>query len=74
MYVTITKNYTYQKKEKKKNYNMCRDTDYSPHLAGNRGWAQQAQYNKFVREWVEEFGWQRFSPTVIGGWTPGREG
>ena len=35
----------------------CRDTDYSPHLAGNRGWAQQAQYNKFVREWVEEFGW-----------------
>ena len=37
--------------------NVCRDTDCSPHLDGNRGWAQQAQYNKFVREWVEEFGW-----------------
>ena len=36
---------------------ICKDTDCSPHLDGNRGWAQQAQYNKFVREWVEEFGW-----------------
>ena len=35
----------------------CKDTDWGPHLDGNRGWAQQAQYNKFVREWVEEFGW-----------------
>ena len=39
------------------NNHKCKDTDYSPHLDGNRGWAQQAQYNKFVREWVEEFGW-----------------
>ena len=36
---------------------ICKDTDWGPHLDGNRGWAQQAQYNKFVREWVEEFGW-----------------
>ena len=35
---------------------ICKDTDCSPHLDGNRGWAQQAQYNEFVREWVEEFG------------------
>ena len=38
-------------------YIYCRVTDRSPHLDGNREWAQRAQYNKFVREWVEEFGW-----------------
>ena len=37
-------------------YIYCRVTDCSPHLDGNREWAQQAQYNKFVREWVEELG------------------
>ena len=35
---------------------ICRVSDGSPHLDGNRKWAQQAQYNKFVREWVEELG------------------
>ena len=35
----------------------CKDTDYSPHLDGNKGWAQQAQYNKFMREWVKKLGW-----------------
>ena len=34
----------------------CRVTDCSPHLDGNREWAQQSQYNKFIREWVEELG------------------
>ena len=34
----------------------CRVTNCSPHLDGNRKWAQQAQYNKFVREWVKELG------------------
>ena len=33
-----------------------RVTNCSPHLDGNRKWAQQAQYNKFVREWVKELG------------------
>ena len=36
--------------------NNCRVTNCSPHLDGNRKWAQQAQYNKFVREWVKELG------------------
>ena len=31
-------------------------TQIVAHTDGNREWAQQAQYNKFVREWVEEFG------------------
>ena len=44
---------------------ICRVTDCSPHLDGNREWAQQAQYNKFVREWVEELGQQIFA-TVLG--------
>ena len=35
---------------------ICRVTNCSPHLDGNRRWAQQAQYNKFVREWVKELG------------------
>ena len=43
----------------------CRVTDRSPHLDGNREWAQRAQYNKFVREWVEELGQQIFA-TVLG--------
>ena len=43
----------------------CRVTDCSPHLDGNREWAQRAQYNKFVREWVEELGQQIFA-TVLG--------
>ena len=34
----------------------CRVTNCSPHLDGNRRWAQQAKYNKFVREWVKELG------------------
>ena len=34
----------------------CRVTNCSPHLNRNRKWAQQAQYNKFVREWVKELG------------------
>ena len=34
----------------------CRVTNCSPHLDGNRKWAQQARYNKFVREWVKELG------------------
>ena len=37
-------------------YCMCRVTNCSPHLNRNRKWAQQAQYNKFVREWVKELG------------------
>ena len=51
----------------------CRVTDRSPHLDGNREWAQRAQYNKFVREWVEELGQQIFA-TVIGGRVLGRGG
>ena len=51
----------------------CRVTDCSPHLDGNREWAQRAQYNKFVREWVEELGQQIFA-TVIGGRVLGRGG
>ena len=47
------------------NKNYCRVTDCSPHLDGNREWAQRAQYNKFVREWVEELGQQIFA-TVLG--------
>ena len=39
----------------------CRVTDRSPHLDGSREWAQRAQYNKFVREWVEELGQQIFA-------------
>ena len=35
---------------------ICRVTNCSPHLDGNRKWAQLAQYNKFVREWVKELG------------------
>ena len=35
---------------------FCRVTNCSPHLDGNKKWAQQAQYNKFVREWVKELG------------------
>ena len=34
----------------------CRVTSFSPHLSRNRKWAQQAQYNRFVREWVKELG------------------
>ena len=45
--------------------NNCRVTNCSPHLDGNREWAQRAQYNKFVREWVEELGQQIFA-TVLG--------
>ena len=52
---------------------ICRVTDCSPHLDGNREWAQRAQYNKFVREWVEELGQQIFA-TVIGGRVLGRGG
>ena len=37
-------------------FDTCRVTNCSPHLDGNRKWAQQAQYNKFVREWVKELG------------------
>ena len=44
---------------------FCRVTNCSPHLDGNRKWAQQARYNKFVREWVEELGQQIFA-TVLG--------
>ena len=51
----------------------CRVTDRSPHLDGNREWAQRSQYNKFVREWVEELGQQIFA-TVIGGRILGRGG
>ena len=36
--------------------NNCRVTNCSPHLNRNRKWAQQAHYNKFVREWVKELG------------------
>ena len=35
---------------------FCRVTNCSPHLNRNRKWAQQAQYNRFVREWVKELG------------------
>ena len=38
------------------NYIYCRVTNCSPHLDGNRRWAQQAQNNKFVREWVKKLG------------------
>ena len=38
------------------NNNNCRVTNCSPHPDGNRKWAQQAQYNKFVREWVKGLG------------------
>ena len=34
----------------------CRVTNCSPHPDGNRRWAQQAQYNKFVREWAKALG------------------
>ena len=37
-------------------YIFCRVTNCSPYLDGNRKWAQQARYNKFVREWVKELG------------------
>ena len=37
-------------------YKNCRVTSFSPHLSRNRKWAQQAQYNRFVREWVKELG------------------
>ena len=37
-------------------YTLCRVTSFSPHLSRNRKWAQQAQYNRFVREWVKELG------------------
>ena len=47
------------------NLRYCRVSDCSPHLDGNREWAQRAQYNKFVREWVEELGQQIFA-TVLG--------
>ena len=36
-------------------YCICRVINCSPHLDGNRRWAQQAQYNKFVREWVKNW-------------------
>ena len=52
---------------------ICRVTDRSPHLDGNREWAQRAQYNRFVREWVEELGQQIFA-RVIGGRVLGRGG
>ena len=54
-------------------FHNCRVTDRSPHLDGNREWAQRAQYNRFVREWVEELGQQIFA-TVIGGRILGRGG
>ena len=60
-------------KKKKKEKRKCRVTDRSPHLDGNREWAQRAQYNRFVREWVEELGQQIFA-TVIGGRVLGRGG
>ena len=34
----------------------CRVTSFSPLLSRNRKWAQPAQYNRFVREWVKELG------------------
>ena len=34
----------------------CSVTVFSPYLSRNRKWAQQAQYNRFVREWVKELG------------------
>ena len=37
-------------------HTICRVTNCSPHLNRNRKWAQHAQYNKFVREWVKELG------------------
>ena len=50
----------------KKCIRICRVTNCSPHLDGNRKWAQQAQYNKFVREWVKELGQQRFLQQLLG--------
>ena len=44
----------------------CRVTDCSPHLNRNGKWAQLAQYNKFVREWVKELGQQRFLQQLLG--------
>ena len=35
---------------------FCRVTSFSPLLSRNRKWAQPAQYNRFVREWVKELG------------------
>ena len=35
---------------------ICRVTRFSPLLSRNRKWAQPAQYNRFVREWVKELG------------------
>ena len=44
---------------------ICRVTNCSPHLNRNRKCAQQAQYNKFVREWVKELGQQRFLQQLL---------
>ena len=37
-------------------HTSCRVTNCSTHLNRSRKWAQQAQYNKFVREWVKKLG------------------
>ena len=47
---------------------ICRVTNCSPHLNRNRKCAQQAQYNKFVREWVKELGQQRFLQQLLESW------
>ena len=38
----------------------------------NRKWAHQAQYNRFVREWVKEIGLAAIFTTAIGVWVFGR--
>ena len=72
--------YSSKKKKKMQNYSLkfciqesyltsqysCRVTSFSPHLCRNRKWAQQAQYNRFVREWVKELGQQRFLQQLLG--------
>ena len=50
----------------------CKDTSFSPHLNRDRKWAQQAQYNRFVREWVKEIGLAAIFTTAIGVWMFGR--
>ena len=45
---------------------FCRVTGCSPHLDGNREWAQRAQYNKFVRESGLKNWANRFSRQLLG--------
>ena len=47
-------------------FHNCRVTDRSPHLDGNREWAQRAQYNKFVRESGLKNWANRFSRQLLG--------